>query len=95
MIIYFIEKITYKLADAIMVSSISDREYIIKKYKIQWIIFYNDSYFSRFLLGRDDWKLIYSDKMANIFVKDISKYEYLIKKYKEVKPLIRDESDYK
>ncbi len=70
-------------------------EDIIKKYKIQWIIFYNDSYFSRFLLGRDDWKLIYSDKMANIFVKDISKYEYLIKKYKEVKPLIRDESDYK
>lgn len=34
-IIYFIEKITYKLADAIMVSSVSDREYIIKKYKLR------------------------------------------------------------
>ncbi len=32
-LIYFIEKIAYKNADAIIVSSQSDREYVIKKYK--------------------------------------------------------------
>ena len=66
-------------------------EEIFEKYKIQWVFFDNDSPFSRFLLSRNDWKLIYSDAVANIFVKNIPEYEYLIAKYKGVTPFIKKE----
>ncbi len=64
-------------------------EEIIAKYKIQWIFFDNDSPLSRFLVAKEDWKLIYSDSVANIFVKNIPEYEYLIEKYKGVRPFIK------
>ena len=48
---------------------------------------------SRYLLERNDWKLIYSDKVANIFVKNVAEYEYLIEKYKDVKPMIKEEKE--
>ena len=68
-------------------------EDIIKKYKIQWIFFDNDSPLSRYLLERSDWKLIFSDKVANIFLKNTPEFANLIEKYKNVKPYIKDESD--
>jgi len=68
-------------------------EDIIKKYKIQWIFFDNDSPLSRYLLERNDWKLIFSDKVANIFLKNTPEFANLIEKYKNVKPYIKDESD--
>ena len=43
-------------------------------------------------MERDDWKLIYADKVANIFVKDTSENQHLIKKYSNVK-LVIDEDD--
>jgi hypothetical protein len=46
-------------------------EKIIEKYHINWMILNGDSIFSRHLMGRNDWKLIYSDKVANIFMRNI------------------------
>jgi len=48
-------------------------ENIIEKYDIHWMVLDADSIFSRHLMGRNDWKLIYSDKVANIFVRNISR----------------------
>jgi hypothetical protein len=68
-------------------------EEIIEKYRIKWIIFPSDSSLSRYLFERSDWKLIYSDRVANIFVRNIPDYEYLIKKYEDVKPVIASDKD--
>jgi hypothetical protein len=56
-------------------------EKILEKYEIKWIIFNTDSTFSTFLLANNGWRLIYSDKVANIFVKNIPENKYLIDKY--------------
>ena len=68
---------------------------VLKKYHINWIIFNANSVLSLFLMQRDDWKLIYADEVANIFVKDIPEYQYLIDKYPDVKLVIPnpDESE--
>jgi hypothetical protein len=63
-------------------------EKIIEKYNINWIIFNADSVLSRFLIEKNDWKLIYADKVANIFVKNIPENQYLINQYSNVKPII-------
>jgi hypothetical protein len=65
----------------------------LDKYKITWIIFDADSALSRHLLQLDDWKLIYADDVANIFVKNIPEYKYLVEKYKNVKPVVKDKKD--
>ena len=41
-------------------------------------------------MQRDDWKLIYADEVANIFVKDIQENRYLIEKYPDVELVIPD-----
>jgi hypothetical protein len=58
-------------------------EDIIKKYEINWIIFDTDSALSRFLKERDDWKLIYTDKVASIFVRNVPEYFEIIQKYQK------------
>jgi len=68
-------------------------EKIIEKYDITWIIYNANSLFSRFLLQNDDWKLIYADKVANIFLKDIPENQSLIEKYSNVEPLIEIEAE--
>jgi hypothetical protein len=62
-------------------------EKIIDKYHISWIIYNADSELCRYLLLRPDWKLIYADKVANIFVKNVPENQYLIERYKDVKPI--------
>ena len=62
-------------------------EKTIEKYDITWIIYNANSVFSRFLLQNDDWKLIYADKVANIFLKDIPENQRLIEKYSNVEPV--------
>jgi hypothetical protein len=62
-------------------------EKIIDKYRIGWIIYNADSELCRYLLERPDWKLIYADRVADIFVKNAPEYQYLIDRYKDVKPL--------
>jgi hypothetical protein len=66
---------------------------IIEKYDITWIIYNANSVFSRFLLQNDDWKLIYADKVANIFLKDIPENQSLIEKYSNVEPVIEEDTE--
>jgi hypothetical protein len=63
---------------------------VLKKYDISWIIFNANSALSLFLMQRDDWKLIYADKVANIFVKNVKENKYLIEKYPDVKLVLPD-----
>lgn len=56
-------------------------EKIIEKYKINWIILNSDSILSRYLMERKDWGLIYSDKVANIFVRNISENQDILMDY--------------
>jgi hypothetical protein len=58
---------------------------VLKEYNITWIIYNANSALSLFLMERDDWKLIYADKVANIFVKNIPENQYLVEKYPDVK----------
>jgi len=65
---------------------------VIDKYNINWIIFDTDSILSRFLVEKNEWKLIYSDKVANIFVRNIPENQDLIKRYPDVKPVIAEDN---
>jgi hypothetical protein len=56
-------------------------ENVIKKYNINWVIFDADSILSRHLMGRNDWKLIYSDKVANILVRNTSENQEILLHY--------------
>lgn len=68
----------------------TDWELVMGKYDMNWIIFDADSQFSRYLRDRSDWRLIYADKVANIFVRNIVLYQPLIRKYPTVKPVPPD-----
>jgi hypothetical protein len=68
---------------------------VLNDYDINWFIYPAKSALSTFLLQRDEWKLIYADKIANIFVKNTPKNYHLINKYPDVKPVIIDEDDEK
>jgi hypothetical protein len=57
-------------------------ERIIDKYRITWVFYGTNSNLSRFLLNKRDWVLIYSDRVASIFVKDLPQYGYLKAKYR-------------
>ncbi|MFH1014467.1 MAG: hypothetical protein V1762_00875, partial [Nitrospirota bacterium] len=61
-------------------------EEALKKHDINWIIYNDKSTLSQFLLQRDDWKLIYADKVANIFMKNTSENQEWIEKYKNIRP---------
>jgi hypothetical protein len=60
---------------------------VFKKYDINWIIFSSGSSLSHFLLQSDDWKLIYSDVVANIFIRNTTENQGLIEKYKNTRPV--------
>jgi hypothetical protein len=68
-------------------------EDVLKKYDITWIIYHNESVLSNLLLERDDWQLIYSDKVANIFVKKTPENQPLISRYPNVKPVAAGQKD--
>jgi hypothetical protein len=59
---------------------------VFKKYDINWIIFGSGTSLSYFLLQSDDWRLIYSDGVANIFVRNSIENKGLIEKYKNTRP---------
>lgn len=62
-------------------------EDVLKKYDINWIIYNNESTLSQFLLQRDDWRLIYADKVANIFMRNKPENLVWIEKYKNIRPV--------
>jgi hypothetical protein len=68
-------------------------EDVLKKYDITWIIYHNKSALSNLLLERDDWQLIYSDEVANIFVKRTQENQPLIDKYPNVKPVAAGQTE--
>jgi hypothetical protein len=59
---------------------------VFKKYDINWVIFNSGSSLSYFLFQSDDWRLIYSDGVANIFVRNSMENQGLIEKYKNTRP---------
>ena len=59
---------------------------VLQKYEINWIIYNANSTLSEFLLQRSDWKLIYADAVANIFIRNTAENKELIEKYKNVRP---------
>ena len=63
-------------------------ENILNKYDITWVIYHNESALSTLLLESADWQLIYSDQVANIFVKKIPENEPLINRYPDVQPAV-------
>ncbi|WP_136513121.1 hypothetical protein [Geomonas edaphica] len=68
-------------------------EDVLEKYRITWIFFPADAPLARYLLLHKDWKLIYADKVTNIFVKNIPQYRYLIERYPAVKPAVVDNNE--
>ena len=62
-------------------------EDVLKKYDINWVIYNNESTLSQFLLQRDDWRLIYADKVANIFMRNKPENLVWIEKYKDTRPV--------
>jgi hypothetical protein len=71
-------------------------EKIVEKYDIRWFFIGSDSLLTRYLFEKEEWKLIYSDNVANILVKNSEEYRYLIDKYRDVKPVAvvrKDESE--
>ena len=70
-----------------------EAEQVLEKYNFSWIIYNANSTLSVVLMQRDDWKLIYADKVANIFVKDIPENQYLIEKYPDVELVVVDEDE--
>jgi hypothetical protein len=60
-------------------------EKVLEKYDINWIIFDAYSPLSQYLSITKDWRLIYSDSVADIYIKDIKKNKNIINKYGGVK----------
>ena len=60
-------------------------EKILEKYNTNWIIIEAYSPLSQYLNMTKNWRLIYSDSVAAIYVKDIQKNNYIINKYGGVK----------
>jgi hypothetical protein len=64
-------------------------EKIVEKYDIRWFFIGSDSLLTRYLIEKPEWKLIYSDNVANIHVKNSEEYRYLIDQYRDVTPVVR------
>ena len=56
-------------------------EQTLKKYNVNFIIINNSSIFSKFLLNNNMWKIVYSDEVADIFVRNVSENKLLIEKF--------------
>jgi hypothetical protein len=63
-------------------------EKFIETNHFTWIFCRTDSLLSRALMENKNWRLIYSDRLARIFVRDIPEYRQLINKYSDVEPTI-------
>lgn len=60
-------------------------EAVLDKYQVTWIFYDTNSNFSRFLARDSNWVLIYSDKIASIFVKNLPENDTLLARYPSVK----------
>ena len=60
---------------------------VLDKYEITWVFHQPNSVLSKLLLARSDWKLVYADKVAHIYVKALPQNKEIILKYPAVKPV--------
>jgi hypothetical protein len=58
----------------------------LEKYQVNWIIEETNSPLSVSLSAQHEWKLVYSDNIASIFVKNVPENREVIEKYLDVKP---------
>jgi hypothetical protein len=73
---------TDRLKEYIKVTNFEDGwEKVLEKYRINWIFFNTESRFSRFLVERKDWTLIYRDKVASIFIRNTEPNSTITKRY--------------
>ncbi|HWP58701.1 MAG TPA: hypothetical protein VNL14_12490 [Candidatus Acidoferrales bacterium] len=73
--------------DYLKVTQVSPEwEQILDKYNISWIFESPAAPLSTLLLEREDWRLIYADKVAYVFVKTKGQNEHLIARFPNVKP---------
>jgi hypothetical protein len=71
-----------RVKEYVTLSSASEGwEALMEKYQFSWVIHGANSMLSKTLLARPDWHRVYSDKVANIFVKSLPQHEKLIAKY--------------
>ncbi len=56
-------------------------EDVFKKYNISWVFYGANSRLTSALRQSSKWKLIYSDKVANILVRNIPEYKHLIDRF--------------
>jgi hypothetical protein len=54
---------------------------VLKNRQVNWVFFNTNSTLSSVLSANPDWRLIYSDPVARIFVRDKPEYQHLIAKY--------------
>ena len=62
-----------------------DWESTLESYGVTWVIHQAGSAVSSILLEDPDWKLVYSDLVANIYLKDIPQHMEVIKRFPNVK----------
>jgi hypothetical protein len=63
---------------------------ILEKYQITWVLHDPNSVLSKLLLEKNDWKLVYSDRVSNIFVKVLPEYREIINKYGTTQPFTEE-----
>lgn len=68
-----------------MLSASLNMDELFNKYKINWCFIESDSVLARTLVRNGNWKLIYSDKIASILVKNIPLHKQLIERFPNVK----------
>lgn len=57
---------------------------VLKRFDIEWMLITANSPLSVLLSETDEWRLIYADKVANIFVRNTYENRHLIDKYTDV-----------
>ena len=67
-----------------------DWQSVLDKYNINWAFQPANSPLSLLLLERQDWRLIYADEIAHLFVTNTPENKMLINRFKEVKPISPD-----
>lgn len=61
-------------------------EEFLEKKGIGWVFYNSNSVLARWLYEKKEWQLIYSDGVADIYLKNDDEYRYLLDKYKDIKP---------
>ena len=65
---------------------------VLAKYDINFVFFNVNSPLSTLLRETDDWRLVYADKIANVFVRNVAKNREIINRYPDVKLALKDPS---